>query len=87
MIAPVTERSIPNKTPSRISIWTSSSLGLEWSEHGTVIEFPHEKGSANTDFGYPWMVKCEDGKWLIAFYFGQQKGPNAIWGLDFELGP
>ena len=79
------ERAIPGNTPGRITLWTSESVGTDWTDHGTVIEFPHDEGSANTDFGYPWMVKRENGKWLMAFYFGQQSGPNSIWGLDFEI--
>ena len=85
LIALMVERAIPGNTPGRITLWTSESVGTDWTDHGTVIEFPHDEGSANTDFGYPWMVKRENGKWLMAFYFGQQSGPNSIWGLDFEI--
>jgi hypothetical protein len=85
LIAMMTERTIPGNTPGRISLWTSDTNGAEWSEHGTVIDFAHADDDPNTDFGYPWTVKREDGPWLMVFYHGQNKGPNAIWTLDLEI--
>jgi hypothetical protein len=85
LIALMTERTEPGNTPGRISLWTSESAGTDWTSHGTLIDFPHEQDNLNIDFGYPWMVKRKGGKWLMAFYYGQQKGPNSIWGLDLEI--
>ena len=85
LIALMTERSLQGNTPGRISLWTSTETGANWTDRGTVVEFPHEDGDPKTDFGYPWMVKREDGTWLMALYHGQQKGPNSIWGLDLEV--
>ena len=85
MIALMTERTVPGNTPGKISLWISESAGADWKNQGTVVDFPHEPGGLETDFGYPWMVKLESGKWLVAFYYGQQKGPNSIWGLDLEV--
>ena len=85
LIALMTERTVPGNTPGRISLWDSESNGDTWSDRGTVVDFPHAEGDLNTDFGYPWMVRREDGKWLMTFYHGQNKGPNAIWALDLEI--
>ena len=76
---------MPGNTPGRISLWTSESTGEAWSDQGIIVEFPRVDGDENTDFGYPWMVKREDGRWLLAFYFGESAGPNAIWGLDLDI--
>ena len=85
LIALMTERSASSHTPGRITLWTLESLEATWMERGTVVEFLHTEGDRNTDFGYPWMVKREDGKWLMAFYCGQREGANAIWGLDLDI--
>lgn len=85
LIALMTERAVPGNTPGRITLWTSGSDGVDWKHHGPVVNFPHEPGDLETDFGYPWMVKQKSGKWMMAFYYGQQKGPNSIWGLDLAI--
>ena len=85
LIALMTERAVPGNTPGRISLWTSESHGAEWYDRGTVIDFPHTDGDPDTDFGYPWMVKRGDGRWMMVFYHGENKGPNAIWSLDLDI--
>lgn len=85
LIALMTERTVPGNTPGRISWWTSTSGGSEWTDRGTLVELPHADGDPNTDFGYPWMAKRENGTWLMTFYHGQSKGPNHIWSLDLTL--
>lgn len=85
LLALFTERTIPGNTPGRITLWSSTSAGADWQSHGPVVDFPRAEGDPNDDFGYPWMVRREDGRWLMAFYYGQNKGPSAIWGLDFTI--
>jgi hypothetical protein len=85
LIALMTQRTIPGNTPGTITLWTSEDQGRTFMPGQEIISFPHATGNVDTDFGYPWMIKRENGKWLMVFYFGQQKGPNAIWGLDLEI--
>lgn len=79
LLGAVTERCSPNSAPGEISLWSASVDERKWFRGPTLVTFPYREGDPNTDFGYPWMLPLNDGRWLMVFYAGEKAGPNAIW--------
>ncbi|WP_127586368.1 sialidase family protein [Paenibacillus koleovorans] len=74
--------------PGHITLYRANVSDLLWHKVGIVAYFPKlsSPSAVKRDFGYPWMTKCDNGKWLLVFYDGEFAGPNSIWGLTLDLG-
>lgn len=80
-----TERALPGNTPGRIWLWRGDAKRLEWRRESVLLEFPNIPGDVHTDFGYPWLVPLENGRWLMFYYHGRSRGYCPLWVTEIHL--
>lgn len=71
--------------PASAELWTADPKTLKFTHERRLLTLPKIEGGPNTDFGYPWLVPLEGGRWLLFYYHGQGRGPNSIWVADVKL--
>ncbi|RRJ98166.1 exo-alpha-sialidase [Opitutaceae bacterium TAV4] len=80
-----TERGKVGETRGRIWLWRGDAQKLDWKRERVLLEFPHIRGDANDDFGYPWLLHLEGNRWLMYYYHGPKKGANPLWVTEVKL--
>ncbi|HOP78309.1 MAG TPA: hypothetical protein PLD05_12505, partial [Thermogutta sp.] len=58
---------------------------LDWRRDRVLLEFPRIPGDPHTDFGYPWLVPLENGRWLMFYYHGRKRGHCPIWVTEVTI--
>ncbi|HWA99387.1 MAG TPA: sialidase family protein, partial [Pirellulales bacterium] len=71
--------------PGRIWLWRASAKALDFKRERVLLEFPRIAGDKHSDYGYPWLVPISGRRWMLFYYHGYSRGPNAIWVADVEL--
>ncbi len=80
-----TERALAGSTPGRIWLWRGDAQHLDWRRDRVLLEFPRIPGDPHTDFGYPWLVPLENGRWLMFYYHGRKRGHCPIWVTEVTI--